>query len=283
MTQLEAKRLYEKDLERSIESMLTQVLGPRKVVVRVNADIDFDHTEQNTETFQPLPSGQGVVREEARIHDVKTTSSSESPGGIPGTSSNVDVTTSYRLNDSSGAGVSSEERTEEVARYEISRVVEHTVKAPGVITGLSVAAIVDAPVADERLEAIRRSIGAAVGINADRGDTIIVEAMEFAMADEEEQEFVPVEDESEEPQSLGEMLRKNLKYIIPAAVGLLILVVAVVVLATRRARRKDKQASTHWNKPWQRWQLLKKMRMGQNLQRKKLRSARLSILRWRQG
>jgi flagellar M-ring protein FliF len=253
MTQLEAKRLYEKDLERSIEDMLTQVLGPRKVVVRVNADIDFDHKEQNTETFQPLPSGYGVIREEARIRDVKNATSSGSVGGIPGTASNVDIGTSisvdeegsilgYRLDDSTGAEISSEERTEEVAKYEISRVVEHTVKAPGVVTGLSVAAIVAAPVPENQIDAIRRSIGAAVGINPDRGDTVIVEAMEFAL-DEEEEELTPVIDESLEPESFGETLKRNLKYIILALIGLLIITVTFIILASRRARRKDEQSA----------------------------------------
>lgn len=251
MTQLEAKRLYEKDMERSIEGMLTQVFGPRKVVVRVNADIDFDHKEQNTETFQPLPSGYGVVREEARIRDVRSATSSGSTGGIPGTASNVDAGTlfssdesgtilGYRLDDSTGAETSSEERTEEVAKYEISRIVEHTVKAPGVVTGLSVAAIVAAPVTEDQIDAIRRSIGAAVGVNPDRGDTVIVEAMEFAT--EEEEEEIPPVDESEEPVSFGEMLKRNLKYIIPAVIGLLIIVAVLVVLASRQARSKHKQS-----------------------------------------
>ncbi len=256
LSQLEAKRLYEKDLEKSIESMLTQVFGPRKVVVRVNADIDFDHKEQNTETFQPLPSGYGVIREEARIRDVKTSTPSVSPGGIPGTRSNVDIGTSssvgeegvilgYRLDDSSGSGMSSEERTEEVAKYEISRTVEHTVKAPGVVTGLSVAAIVAAPVAEDRLEAIRRSIGAAVGINLDRGDSIIVEAMEFAVDEEKEEEdkLTPIMDEPEEPKRLAETVRKNLKYIIPAVLALFVLVIVLVILSSRRTRVADEQAA----------------------------------------
>jgi len=256
LSQLEAKRLYEKDLEKSIESMLTQVFGPRKVVVRVNADIDFDHKEQNTETFQPLPSGYGVIREEARIRDVKASTPSVSPGGIPGTRSNVDIGTSssvgeegvilgYRLDDSSGSGMSSEERTEEVAKYEISRTVEHTVKAPGVVTGLSVAAIVAAPVAEDRLEAIRRSIGAAVGINLDRGDSIIVEAMEFAVDEEKEEEdkLTPIMDEPEEPKRLAETVRKNLKYIIPAVLALFVLVIVLVILSSRRTRVADEQAA----------------------------------------
>ena len=238
MNQLEAKRLYEKDLERSIEDMLTQVLGPKRVVVRVNADIDFDHKEQNTETFQPLASGYGVVREEARIHDVKNVTSPGLTGGIPGTGSNVEIGTSfdmaedgtiigYRLNDSDGMGVSSVERTEEVAKYEISRIVEHTIKAPGVVTRLSVAAIVAAPVGENQIDAIRRSIEAAVGVNPNQ-DSVIVEAMEFASIEEEE-ELLPEIEEILEPEGFREILRRNLIYIIPALTGLIILVVVIIV------------------------------------------------------
>lgn len=252
LTQLEAKRLYEKDMERSIEGMLTQVLGRRKVVVRVNADIDFDLKEQNTETFQPLPSGYGVIREEARIRDVKTGTSSASPGGIPGTASNVDTGTlpavdedlailGYSLADSNEAAISSEERMEETTKYEISRVVEHTVKAPGVVTGLSVAAIVAAPVGEDQLDAIRRSIGAAVGVNLDRGDTVIVEAMEFAVGEEEEG-LISAIDESQEPKNSGETLMRSLKYVIPALIALSIVVAVLIISASRRAQRKNEKA-----------------------------------------
>ena len=247
MNQLEAKRLYEKDMERSIEGMLTQVLGQRKVVVRVNADIDFDHKEQNTETFQPLPSGYGVVREEARIRDIKTSSSTTPSGGIPGTFSNINAGSGenggilgYRIDDSQGSSDSSEERIEEVSKYEISRVVEHTVKAPGVVTGLSVAAIVAAPIDENQLDAIRRSIGAAVGVNAERGDMVIVEAMEFAT--EEEEDLIPIADEPEEPEGLEEMIRKNLKYIIPGLIGIVVLAAALVFLIRRRRKAKRDQA-----------------------------------------
>jgi len=177
------------------------VLGPRKVVVRVNAEINFDRREQNSELFQPMPTGLGVIREQTKVHEVSSTSSAAA-AGVPGTASNVDAagasgagtlstvgsvaagsagmagTTGatgagaaagsagvagtsgtsasavldgtqavaggvYRTGQRPGE-VSGEERSEETTRYEISRVVEHTVKAPGEVKRLSVAAIVAA-------------------------------------------------------------------------------------------------------------------------------------------
>ena len=76
--------------------------------------------------------------------------------------------------------------------------MEHTVKTPGVVTGLSVAAIVAAPVPENQIDAIRRSIGAAVGINPDRG-AVIVEAMGCTRVEEEGGDSVI--DESLEPAS----------------------------------------------------------------------------------
>ena len=45
--QLELKRNYERELERSIQSMLERVYGPGKAVARVNAELDFDWSESN--------------------------------------------------------------------------------------------------------------------------------------------------------------------------------------------------------------------------------------------
>ncbi len=51
--------------------------------------------------------------------------------------------------------------------------------------------------------------------------------MEFAL--DEEEELTPVIDESLEPESFGETLKRNLKYIILALIGLLIITVTFII------------------------------------------------------
>ncbi len=304
VSQLEAKRVYEKDLEKSVESMLAEVLGQRKVVVRVNAEINFDRREQNSEVFQPMPTGLGVIREQTKVHETRSTTVAP-PAGVPGTASNVDVAGTASSPgsagsagsagdaaesagsapgaaapgpiDASGAGatgtgataatgaaggtsattvaqaqaggvyrtggaageVSGEERSEETTRYEISRLVERTVKAPGEVRRLSVAAIVTAPISDAQLQAIRRSIGAAVGIDPGRGDSLIVEAMEFGAPLTQETEAGPAAGANVPtgPVNLGEVLMANIEYLLAGIIGLFLVGLVISVVRQRGPAR----------------------------------------------
>ncbi|MGE5573931.1 MAG: flagellar basal-body MS-ring/collar protein FliF [Bacteroidota bacterium] len=334
VSQLEAKRAYEKDVEKSVESMLTEVLGPRKVVVRVNAEINFDRREQNSEVFQPMPTGLGVIREQTKVHEVRSTAVAL-PAGVPGTASNVDVqgaaggatgaagitgaagttdsgaaqptqaqtqtqpqlqtsgqaaqaaldqtrgasaapgapvpgpgggsTTAGAVAGTAGAtgtigtgvtpaasvaagvyrtgqrtgDVSGEERSEETTRYEISRVVEHTVKAPGEVRRLSVAAMVAAPLSDAQLQAITRSVGAAVGIDPGRGDSLIVEPIEFGVpltSDEEAGQGTGAA-AAKERVNLGEIVMANMEYVLAAIIGLFLVGLVISVVRQRAPAR----------------------------------------------
>ncbi|MBC7084075.1 MAG: flagellar M-ring protein FliF [Firmicutes bacterium] len=314
VSQLEAKRAYEKDLEKSVESMLTEVLGPRKVVVRVSAEINFDRREQNSEVFQPMPTGLGVIREQTKVHEVRSTVSAP-PAGVPGTASNVDaagtpgnaagiaqtqaqaqaqaqtqtqtqtqtqahsqaqaqtqvqapgaagapeagvtvgvagasdasVTSAaaqvgaggvYRTGERPGE-ISGEERSEETTRYEISRVVERTIKAPGEVRRLSVAAIVAAPVSDAQLQAITRSVGAAVGIDPGRGDSLIVEAMEFGapLTPEAETGAAAGGEAVKGPPNIGEVLMANIEYVLAGIIALFLVGLVISVVRQRAPAR----------------------------------------------
>ncbi|MEW6105845.1 MAG: flagellar basal-body MS-ring/collar protein FliF [Bacillota bacterium] len=306
VSQLEAKRAYEKDLEKSVESMLTEVLGPRKVVVRVNAEINFDRREQNSEVFQPMPTGLGVIREQTKVHEVRSTVSAP-PAGVPGTASNVDAAGTpgkaagiaqtqtqaqaqtqtqsqsqaqaqtqaqapgaggapeagatvgaagtsdtsvapaatqagaggvYRTGERPGE-ISGEERSEETTRYEISRVVEHTIKAPGEVRRLSVAAIVAAPLSDAQLQAITRSVGAAVGIDPGRGDSLIVEAMEFGapLTPEAETGAATGREAVKGPPNIGEVLMANIEYVLAGIIALFLVGLVISVVRQRAPAR----------------------------------------------
>ncbi|MCR4402722.1 MAG: flagellar M-ring protein FliF [Firmicutes bacterium] len=291
VSQLEAKRAYEKELQKSVETMLTEVLGPRKVVVRVSAEINFDRREQNSELFQPTPTGLGVIREQTKVHEVRSTAS-DPASGIPGTGSNVDTLDAVVAQGNSisgapagtvaqasnggerldvaataqmtgepdqgtaqaaanvaaegvyrtGAGqaeTSGEERSEETTRYEISRVVEHTIKAPGEVRRLSVAAIVASPLSDNQLQAITRSIGAAVGIDPGRGDSLIVEAMEFGapLTPEAEEASTAGAGRIEGPPNVGEVLLANMEYVLAGIIALFLVGLVISVVRQRTFER----------------------------------------------
>ena len=56
-SQLDTQRSFERDLELRIESMLQNVLGPDKAVVRVNSKMNWDQIETESETYSPVKKG----------------------------------------------------------------------------------------------------------------------------------------------------------------------------------------------------------------------------------
>jgi flagellar M-ring protein FliF len=60
---MEVQQSYEKDLEHKITDMLNKVLGGNsRFAVSVSAELNFDKTENDSETFEPVVDGQGIVR-----------------------------------------------------------------------------------------------------------------------------------------------------------------------------------------------------------------------------
>lgn len=164
---------YEIRTERRIESMLSKVFGFNKAVVRVNADLDLDYQEVKSETFDDV----GVPRSEQERSETY-----QGTGGIaygvPGTDSNV---TQYRAQDDANSTFNAE-KTERTVNYEISRVEEFRIGAPGRVRRLSVGVWVDGNLPEDVRQKVVNTVSAAVGIVESRGDQLMVETIEFGGA-----------------------------------------------------------------------------------------------------
>src|SRR5256714_5655735 len=68
--QLEAQRSYESTMEHNLQAMLDRVLGGGKANVRVSALLNWDQTEQTSETFTPSDPTQTPIR---TSHDITET------------------------------------------------------------------------------------------------------------------------------------------------------------------------------------------------------------------
>jgi flagellar M-ring protein FliF len=145
-------------------------------VVRVYADINFDSTERASEIYQPVAGGLGIPIAEQTTEEQRR---SDGPvaSGVAGTPTNVE---GYPVVTGAAGGKSDYVRTDRTINYEVSKVVEKAVIAPGKVERISVAAVVDGMLAQDRQESIRQVISAAVGIRPERGDEIAVTGMEFA-------------------------------------------------------------------------------------------------------
>jgi len=185
-TQLEFKAQMERKIERRIEELLTPVIGPQKIIARVNTDLDFSHKTIKKEVFNP--DGQ-VVRSESRSEET-VAGRANLDGAVPEANFRGDGFTGTQSSQDS----SRETRT---TNYEIDREEQNIVSPVGELKRLGVAVIVDGtytkdektgqmtyvPRTDEEMNRIRSLVSSAVGLDKDRGDTIEVSSIAFGAAD----------------------------------------------------------------------------------------------------
>jgi len=168
--QLELTQSVETYLESKAQTLLDEVLGPNKSVVRISAALNFRRIESSTETYDPETS---VVRSEERI---------ETTEGESGNRSETSVT-----------------------NYEMGRTVESIANEVGNIKKLSVAVMVDGmyeenvgrggevtrtfvPRTDAELQTIAGVVRSAVGVDQTRGDYFEIASIAFDRTYLEEQE-----------------------------------------------------------------------------------------------
>ena len=177
-----AKYEYENQVQRRVESMLSKVFGFNRAVVRVNADLDLDYQEQKSETF----ADKGVPRSEQEKYETYEGTGSSSVG-VPGTDTNI---TQYKATDS-GVTQYKAEKSERTTNYEISKVEEFRVAAPGKVKRLTVGVWIDGNLPAATREKVYNTVAAAVGIMQERGDQLTVETIEFSKPPEPEPLEIP--------------------------------------------------------------------------------------------
>ena len=169
MTQLDMTRKVQERMQKDVQS-----IGVGHSYVRVNVELDFDQRQTDTQTYTPVVDDSGIIRSEQTINE-SYNGTSNSPGGPAGVQSNVPGYVAQ--NNNSNANYSKKESTK---NYEINEAKEKTVASPGSIKRVNIAVLVNEDITQAQQESIQRSVASAVGINADRGDTVSVEPLPFS-------------------------------------------------------------------------------------------------------
>jgi flagellar M-ring protein FliF len=172
----DSRRLAElsasKDIQNKAQLMLDSVLGPDKAIVQANVTLDWTQREFTSQTYDPNPS---AVRSSSTTSETYSTDGS-TVGGIPGAASNlpdpVNETTT-------GTGSSSYQRTDTTTNYELASTQSHEIIEPGQIKQISVSVLVDSITDPTQLNVLKNAVSAAVGIDAERGDSLAVESIVF--------------------------------------------------------------------------------------------------------
>lgn len=176
-TRLEVQRQRETELESKIQSMLTQVVGNNKAVVRANVALDWNEVKQNVETFSPGAAQPQVLSErDKREQFTGQGGAAVAPGGVPGTQANIPT---YQTAAGAGGGDSSYNTSDVTRNFQLSSDKQSIVRAPGEIKSIGIAVMVDQAVGANQVDLITQVVTAAAGIQPQRGDQVSVVTLPF--------------------------------------------------------------------------------------------------------
>ncbi len=181
---LDYRRQIETDLLTKVNATLDPLLGANKFRAGISVDCDFSGGELSEEAFDP---GRSVMASSQRTEDSAGTGSSS---GIPGTPS----TLPHPAAKSSSVSNRVTRMTENIT-YQTTRTVKKTRLPAGGVKKISLAILVDnelkwqqektgfkrvlVPPTPEKLKVIHDLVAGVVGLNAERGDQLVVETLPF--------------------------------------------------------------------------------------------------------
>ncbi len=167
--QLGEREQVEASLQHRVQSMLDQVLGPGRALARVSAEVDFSRRQVEQESYLP---NQRVPTSEVTVEE-----SYAGRGGLPpGGPATVSVP-SYAQTPPQASG-SEYRRRESRTTYQVTRRVERAVTTGG-LRRVSVAVLVDRKVPPSSLRALEAGVAAALGLDRQRGDVLVVQPVEL--------------------------------------------------------------------------------------------------------
>ncbi len=234
---LEVRRSYEHSKERAVQQLLDATLGPGVAVVRVAADMTFAREERTEERFDPST----IATRSFQITEERNGAAGPTAEGVPGTPSNLPGGETPTTGTTGDDGLS---RRSETRNYEVSKVTTRAIEPVGRVTRLDVAVVVDGTWTGagaqrryrarpaEEITRIRTIVESAIGSQADRGDRVTVENVQFAAVP-----AVAGEPAADAIQVLAK------QYGLYAGIGLAALLALAVVLFVLRRRSKKNQAA----------------------------------------
>jgi flagellar M-ring protein FliF len=214
-------RDFEDNLARSIEAMLVPVTGANGAVVRVRADLNFDERSTVTERFdQPNPSS--PLLSESTSKESFNGAGAASAAGVVGTAGAPAVTPA------AGSNGSNYQKDSADRSFAIGKVTEQVKSAPGRVSRLSVAVLLDNS-AKAKPADVQALVTAAAGIDPGRGDVVSVQQMAFdhTQAKAAEQQAKSQAAQASRSQLVG----------LARTVGVLLIVLVALLLAWRSAKK----------------------------------------------
>jgi flagellar M-ring protein FliF len=218
--QLQQQTAFETEKAVKAQTLLDQLLGPGRAVVRVSAELDFDKTKVDTETFD----------DSKRVIEGYERNTEKYTAPVPGTVAGPVTVPNETGATQPPSAESSYTKTTDATKFGNTRTVTTTEPAPGTLEKLNVSVAVDTAAKNLPPNVqLSQLVGAAVGLDAGRGDRIVVTSMAFESPAE------PVD----EPVK-GGPLGSSGKTVGTAVAALMLLVITVLLArSVRRPKTRD--------------------------------------------
>jgi flagellar M-ring protein FliF len=190
----EQARVMATQLESEAQAQLERVLGPGNADVRVNLWLDNAAREKTEELYEPTKTAlrsehkveEGVANDEAGV------------AGVPGAKTNLPDAEGEGPVAAAPAGGGGGAIRSQTRNWEVQKVTQKTTTPAGDIRRLSVAVLLNgrylkkgektvfSPLQQEEVKQLEETVKRAVGFNQERGDTVTVQATQFAKLDSDE-------------------------------------------------------------------------------------------------
>ncbi|MHB1583551.1 MAG: flagellar basal-body MS-ring/collar protein FliF [Acidimicrobiales bacterium] len=162
---------YDAAQQQRVLAYLTSVLGPSNADVQVNAQLDFNQVETNSQSLVPNPNGtQPSFCTSNQQSSTNYSGTGAPPGGVAGTNTATGT---------GGNGTYSQ--TSSNTTCETNTKTQRVVQAPGTVTQQSVAVLVNSKAMPKGLSllSLEKGIAAAADVQTARGDTLSVNEAPF--------------------------------------------------------------------------------------------------------
>jgi flagellar M-ring protein FliF len=261
-SQLEAKQKYEAETSARVIALLEPVVGENRVKADIAADVDFSQIEQTEEKYDPQSQ---VIRSQQTTSEQRNQTTAGN-GGVAGARSN-DPTTQTPPTPAANQPNNSDQRSNQTTNYEISKTTRRTIGGGGKVNRMSVSVVVDYKNVNgvetirttDEIKQIQDLVAAAVGVDTNRGDAVVVQTMAFNKpADEAAANGAWIDNNKQ-------LLATALKY------GSLVLIALLILLfVIRPARRALKAAARPPQLTGEEKKLLPPGDSGENEERREL-------------
>lgn len=226
---------FESKLERAVTELLVPAIGPNKVRVKVNVDMNFASTEKSVITYDPnkvIVSSHNVAQ--GNLGTVDKLGLGPVDNNMVNSISSTTVAAVTNTNTGTTNASTSITSLDSLYNYDVGKTETKSLSAPGEITRVTASVMVDGNLDNVTKTAIQNAVAGAIGFNAQRGDLISVVSMNFdpTLKDAAKAEIAALKAQSDSNKRMG------LYGLIAIGAAIFIILLVIGIRALQRLRKK---------------------------------------------